>query len=137
MWGGLMGEPRRTNMGISYMDPDSPLYRPDWVITTAMAVFGGVMMFCSAGLYFLVLGKTLLGKKQKEGNVEFPEYAVYHNEPRVNILDDFRPWLVIMFVVIFLAYIPAFTDVFKLTGPEAPPYSPDNPTPLELYEPKE
>ncbi|HLF65406.1 MAG TPA: cbb3-type cytochrome c oxidase subunit I [Saprospiraceae bacterium] len=134
MWGGLLGEPRRTNLGISYLDPESPLFRPDWVPTTALALFGGVIMFSAAGLYFIVLIKLLFTKKTEEPGLEFPEYAVLHDEPRIGILDNFRPWLVLMVLVIALAYIPAFRDVLKFTGDKAPPYSPQNPAPLELYQ---
>ncbi|MDH3245969.1 MAG: cbb3-type cytochrome c oxidase subunit I, partial [Saprospiraceae bacterium] len=67
MWGGLNGEPRRTNMGISYLDPESPLFRPDWVFTTGLAVLGGIIMFASAGLYFITLFHTLFSKKTEEG----------------------------------------------------------------------
>ena len=31
MWGGLTGEPRRTNLGLRYLNPESPLYEPQWV----------------------------------------------------------------------------------------------------------
>jgi cytochrome c oxidase subunit 1 len=63
MWGGLLGEPRRTNLGISYLDPESPLYRPDWVPTTALALFGGVIMFSAAGLFFIILLNLLFKKR--------------------------------------------------------------------------
>jgi cytochrome c oxidase subunit 1 len=132
MWGGLIGEPRRTNMGMSYLDPDSPLFRPDWVITSALAVFGGVMMFASAALYFLVVIKTVLTPKTSEPGLEFPAYEVYHDEPRIRLLDNFTPWLIIMILIIAMAYIPAFIDISNFVGPGAPPFSPDNPFPLEL-----
>ena len=136
MWGGLIGEPRRTNLGISYLDPDSPLFRPDWVMTTGMAVFGGVVMFSAAGLFFIVLIRTVMSRRVATQNVEFPEYAVLHDEKRIPFLDRFKPWLVIMIVVILLAYLPAISNVLNLTGAKAPPYDPQNPTPLELYQEK-
>lgn len=134
MWGGLLGEPRRTNLGISYLDPESPLYRPDWVLTTGLAVFGGVIMFTAAALYFVVVVSTLLAARTSEPAVEFPTYEVLHEERRIPFLDNFKPWLVIMIVIIALAYVPAILNVMKYTGANAPPYDPDNPTPLELYQ---
>src|SRR5699024_8361810 len=135
MVGGLRGEPRRTNMGISYMDPDSPLYRPDWVWTTGTTVIGGVILFAAAGLFFLVLMDLLFTKSSRESYISFPTYRVIHQEKVIPFLNSFKPWLVIMFVLILLAYIPALMNVFKFTGREAPPYSPNNPTPLEISAP--
>ncbi|NNE29445.1 MAG: cytochrome C oxidase subunit I, partial [Saprospiraceae bacterium] len=132
---GLLGAPRRTNMGLSYLNPDSPLFRPDWVLWETLGVVGGCMMFAAAALLFLVLIKMVFTKKTKESVMEFPEYEVLHDEPRVGILDSFRPWLVIMGLLIILAYVPALRDVLNFTGPGAEPYAPDNPAPLELYEP--
>lgn len=76
----------------------------------------------------------LFTKKTAEAGLEFPEYAVLHDEKRIGLLDNFKPWLLLMFVVIALTYIPALRDVQKYTGDKAPPYDPDNPTPLELYQ---
>ena len=137
MAGGLMGEPRRTNLGMSYLDPDSPLFRPDWVMTTGITVLGGVILFASAGLFFIVLIDLLFTKKTKESVLSFPAYEVLHDEKRIPLLDSFKPWVVIMIFVILVAYIPVFRDIANLTGPGAKPFSPDNPTPLELYQNKE
>ena len=133
MWGGLIGEPRRTNMGLSYLNPESPLYRPEWVPTTALAVLGGMLMFAAAGLFFLVLFRTIFSKKEEDAHLSFPPLETVHEEKTIPLLNNFRPWLVIMIVVILLAYIPALRDVFKYSGPGAPPYSPENPVP-ELFE---
>ena len=53
-WGGLRGEPRRTNLGTSYLNPDNDLFRPDWVPTTTLALLGGIIMFI-AGMLFIVV----------------------------------------------------------------------------------
>jgi len=137
MAGGLRGEPRRTNMGLSYLNPESPLFRPDWVLTTGMAVMGGLIMFAAAGLFFVVLIDILTAKKTEESHLEFPPYEVLHDEPRVGILDSFTPWIVVMLFVIAMAYIPVFRDIDNLTGPGAKPYNPENPVPLELFDQRE
>jgi len=134
MWGGLLGEPRRTNLGISYLDPESPLFRPDWVVTTGLAVLGGVIMFTSAAMYFAVVLRTVFSKRVEEPCLEFPAYEVLHDEPRIPLLDKFKPWLLVMIAVIVLAYAPAILNALSLTGAKAPPYAPDNPAPLELYQ---
>ncbi len=133
MVGGLRGEPRRTNMGISYMDPDSPLYRPDWVWTTGTTVIGSVILFAAAGLFFIVLIDLLLAKKTKESYISFPTYRTVHQEKVIPFLNSFKPWIAIMFLLILVAYVPAIFNVMKYTGREAPPYAPQNPTPLELH----
>jgi len=135
MWGGLIGEPRRTNMGISYLNPDSPLFKPEWVPTTALAVLGGMLMFAAAGLFFIVLFRTVFSKKTEESHLHFPVVETVHEEKYIPLFNNFKPWIIIMFVVIFLAYLPALRDVFKYTGPGAPPYLPESPTP-ELIDEK-
>jgi cytochrome c oxidase subunit I len=134
MWGGLIGEPRRTNLGISYLDPESPLFRPDWVMTTGLAVLGGVIMFTSAALYFAVVLRTIFSKSTEEPGLEFPAYEVLHDEPRIALLDKFKPWIIVMIAVIVLAYTPAILNSLNLTGAKAPPYDADNPVPLELFQ---
>lgn len=132
MWGGLRGEPRRTNMGISYLNAESPLFQPDWVLTSALAVVGGVIMFAAVSIYFFVLISTLLSKRTEEKGLEFPGHDVVHKEKQIPLLNTFKPWLIIMVIVILIAYTPALIDVFRFTGPGAPPYSPENPNPIEM-----
>jgi cytochrome c oxidase subunit 1 len=138
MWGGLLGEPRRTNLGISYLDPNSPFFRPDWVPTTALTLFGGIIMFSAAGLFFMILVNLLFSRRKEAPGIEFPVSEPLHaNEPRIPILNNFKPWLVVMLIVIVLAYLPAFLNVDSFTGDKAPPYDPNSPAPLELYQKSE
>jgi len=132
MVSGLKGAPRRTNMGLSYLNPESPLFRTDWVLWETIGVIGGCIMFAAAGLYFLVLVDLLLCKKTKEAGLSFPAYAVLHDEPRAALLDNFRPWLAVMFFTLIIAYVPVFRDIQNYTGPGAKPYAPESNQPLEL-----
>lgn len=134
MWGGLIGEPRRTNMGMTYLNPESPLFNPYWVYTTTLTVIGGVIMTVSCIFYFIVFFGTVFSKTVKEGDINLPETEAYHDEPRVAFLDSFKPWVVIMLLLILLAYVPALLNVFKYTGPGALPHDPSSPVPLELYD---
>src|SRR5206468_11943758 len=68
-WGGLIGEPRRTNLGITYLNPKSELFTPEWVPTTLLALIGGIIMFIAGVLFFIVFFGTMLGKKKKESNL--------------------------------------------------------------------
>ncbi len=125
MWGGLIGEPRRTNLGISYLDPDNPLYRPDWVPTTTMAVLGGIIMFIAFLFYFISFVATIFGRKTKEGGLVYPETEVLHEEKRIPIFHTFKPWVALMILLIAVAYVPAINQSIKYTGEKAKPILPD------------
>ncbi len=131
MWGGLIGEPRRTNLGLTYLNSKSDLYHPAWVPTTELALFGGIIMFVAGLLYFVVFFGTIFRKSTEAGVLDFPVSEAYHDEPRIALLDKFKPWLVAMAIILMLAYIPALINVNKNTGPNAPRFSPDNPVPVQ------
>lgn len=131
-WGGLRGEPRRTNLGISYLNPDSELFRSDWVPTTMLALFGGIIMFVSGMIFIVVFFGTIFKKKQTEGVCELPVSEAYHDEKRVPLFDKFKPWLVTMFIIILLAYVPALMNVKKNSGPGAPPFEGNSPVPVSV-----
>ena len=50
--GGAGGEPRRTNMGLSYTDPQSHLYHPDWQVAKMLGSIGGTIMTIAALMFF-------------------------------------------------------------------------------------
>jgi len=129
-WGGLIGEPRRTNLGLTYLNPENALYTPEWVPTTMLALFGGIIMTVAAVLYFVVFFGTMLSKRKAEGVLELPVSEILHDEKRIPLFDSFKPWLVTMAVILALAYVPAFIDASKNPGPGAPRFAPDNPTPI-------
>jgi len=132
MWGGLIGEPRRTDLGMTYLNPDSPLFRSDWVKTTGMALFGGIIMTIAFIFYFTSIMGTIIGKRVKERAIEFPVAEPLHNEKHIAIFHTFKPWLAIMAVVIVLAYTPAIANALKNTGRGAPPYNPDSAIPVTI-----
>lgn len=134
MWGGVLGEPRRTNLGLSYLNPDSPMFTPEWVSTTAIAVFGAVMLFTAAGLYFIALFATAVSKKVKEDVLKFPVSEPLHDEPFIGIFNRFLPWIILMLIIILISYGPALMNVFEFTGPGSPPFDPGNPSPLQPIE---
>ncbi|MBL7696915.1 MAG: cbb3-type cytochrome c oxidase subunit I [Chitinophagaceae bacterium] len=131
MWGGLIGEPRRTNLGMTYLNPDHELFRPDWVPTTTLALIGGIIMFIAGTLYIVVFFGTMVRKKQHAAALELPVSDAYHDEKRIPLFDKFKPWLVVMAIILVVAYVPAFLNVKNNTGPKAPGFTPDNPVPIE------
>lgn len=126
-WGGLIGEPRRTNLGLTYLNPKHELFTPEWVPTTLMALVGGIIMFIAGVLFFIVFFGTMLSKKKEEGVLVLPVSEILHDERRIPLFDKFKPWLVTMAVILVLAYTPALIDAVKNTGPGAPRFTPDNP----------
>jgi cytochrome c oxidase subunit 1 len=128
-WGGLRGEPRRTNLGLSYLNPDSELFRSDWVITTLLALLGGIIMFVAGMLFIVVFFGTILRKKTEEDVLEIPVSEAYHDEKRVPLFDRFKPWIITMIVIILLAYVPALLNVNKNSGPGSPRYNSSSPSP--------
>ena len=129
MWGGILGEPRRTNLGLSYLNPESELYRAEWVPTTTLALIGGFIMGLAFIFYMVSLVSTWLNNKQDQCALVFPISEAYHDEKRLALFDSFKPWIIIMIVIIIIAYVPAILDVLDYTGDGAPPFSPDNPLP--------
>jgi len=129
-WGGLIGEPRRTNLGLTYLNPQNELFRPDWVPTTLLALMGGIIMFIAGMLFFIVFFGTMVRKRTEAAILDIPVSEAYHDEKRIPLFDQFKPWLVTMAIIIVMAYVPALMDVMKNTGPKAPRFTPDNPTPV-------
>ncbi len=129
-WGGLIGEPRRTNLGMTYLNPDHELFTPEWVPTTMLGLLGGIIMFIAAMLFLVVFFGTMFRKRTQEAALEFPVSESLHNEKRIPLLDTFKPWLIAMAVLLAVAYIPAFLDATKNPGPGAPQFTPENPVPV-------
>jgi cytochrome c oxidase subunit 1 len=131
-WGGLIGEPRRTNLGMTYLNPKNELFTPEWVPTTTLALAGGILMTFAALLYFIVFFGTLFSKKTSAGSLDLPMSEALHDEKRIPLFDSFKPWLIIMGIIILIAYIPAFRNASKIPGPGAPPFTPENPVPQQI-----
>lgn len=134
-WGGLIGEPRRTNLGLTYLNPKHALYTPEWVPTTLLALAGGIIMTIAALLFFIVFFGTIFSKKKEEPKLDFPVSEALHDEKRIPLFDTFKPWLVTMAIILVLAYVPAFINANNNPGPGAPPFTPDNPVPVQSIQP--
>lgn len=127
--GGVMGEPRRTNMGLTYTNPESPLYQANWQFARVVGTIGGVLMFLAMVLYFVVFFGTLLRKKTSEGMLELPVSEPYHDED-VAAVQRFRPWLIGAVILLIIAYTMPFVDLARAKYEGAPPYAPDSPIAL-------
>ena len=127
--GGAGGEPRRTNMGLSYTDPQSHLYHPDWQVAKMLGSIGGTIMTIAALMFFIVFFATLFGKRVKQGALELIVSEPYHDE-RVPAVQTFTPWLAGAALLLVIAYAAPIAQTIRSNFPGAPGYSPDNPRPI-------
>jgi len=130
MRGGLIGRPRRTNTGPTYVNSESPLYQPEWVYYIDISVVGGVIMTISIVIFTVVFFATLFKKEREtEAVLTFPVSEAYHNES-VSWLRNFKPWVIAAIIIIIATYTPVILDVLSATYGGSPPFGPDNPMPL-------
>ncbi|MFA6246143.1 MAG: cbb3-type cytochrome c oxidase subunit I [Mucilaginibacter sp.] len=127
MSGGLMGEPRRTNLGLSYTNPDSPLYNHHFVPTTTTTLIGGLIMGVAAILYFVVFFATAMGKRVNESQLILPESEELHEEKDMPLLLTMKPWLILMIILVMTTYVPALISVFKYSKAVPNKFQPDSP----------
>jgi cytochrome c oxidase subunit 1 len=127
--GGAGGEPRRTNMGMSYADPQSHLYHADWGYAKMLGSIGGTIMAVAALMFFVVFFATLFGKGNKPCALELIVSEPYYDE-RVPAVQTFTPWLAGAVLLLVIAYAPPITQTIRSNFPGAPAYSPDNPLPV-------
>lgn len=129
MRGGLLGMPRRTNMGPSYSNPGSALFQAEWMPYVNISVIGGILMFLAVAVFIVVFFATVFAKTSEEtSEITFPITEAYHNEePRY--VRNFKGWVIAALILITIAYVPVIYDVLRSTYADSPPYSPDNPIP--------
>ena len=129
--GGAGGEPRRTNMGMTYTNPDSPLYHRDWAAARVLGSVGGTVMTIAALMFFVVFFATLFSKRNKSGALELIVAEPYHDE-HVPAVQSFTPWLAGAALLLVIAYAAPIAQTVRSNFAGAPPYLQDNPRPLHL-----
>lgn len=119
-YGGVHGVPRRTNLGMSFLDSTSNLYRQDWVIGEAVGAVGGCLMGLAVVLFFYVLVRSLLAARSEQAADSFalPSAAAYHDED-VPAVRNFAPWVVAGIVAILISYVPPLVQVLRGSYPLA------------------
>ena len=126
---GVLGEPRRTNMGLTYANPESAGYMAAWHKWDMMGVIGGVLMFLAVAFFFLNFFAALFAKRQEAaGRVVFPTSEAIHDEP-ATAFRNFKPWVVLMIIVILFAYVPTLYQITTGNQQKAVPYRPWSPAP--------
>ncbi|MFL5379865.1 MAG: cbb3-type cytochrome c oxidase subunit I [Myxococcales bacterium] len=119
-YGGLNGVPRRTNLGLSFLDPASSAFRKDWVIGEYLGAAGGCVMGLAVALFFYVLVRSLLAPRSEHAADSFalPAAAAYHDED-VPAVRNLRPWVVAGIVAILISYLPPLVQVLSASYPLA------------------
>lgn len=123
---GIAGEPRRTNLGLTYLNPESALFRPQWQPWAYVMAAGGVVMALSCVLWFTTFFRTLFSKSQSEPELDFPEAEVLRHE-NAGWLANFKPWVVAAALLILISYVPPLLGLSRGTYGNAPRYSPGSP----------
>jgi len=129
--GGLLGMPRRTNLGLTYLNPASSAFQKEWVTSGNIAAFGGIIMTLAALFYFAVFFATVFSDRVREPVVGFPTSDVVHDE-NVSWVRNLAPWVIAGVVACLIAYAIPLYDLIKATAPavRSPPYDPNSPVPL-------
>lgn len=125
-YGGVAGAPRRTNMGLTYTNPDSPLFHAQWRMAEIVGAIGGTLMFLAMLMYFLVFFGTLAKAKSADGALEFPVSELYMDED-VAAVQSLRPWLIGAIILLVVAYTAPFVDLARGRYEGTPAYSPGSP----------
>jgi cytochrome c oxidase subunit 1 len=126
---GLLGEPRRSDLGPTYANPQSPLYHAGWQVWSNLGAIGGVIMSVAMLFFFLVFFATLLSPQEREPALSLPTSEAYHDGKGMFAL-NFKPWVIAAVVLLAIAYIPPLYEV--VTGPtqSVPGYAPSSPAVL-------
>lgn len=124
--GGLRGEPRRTNMGMSYLNPESADFRPDWVTASNIAAVGGVVMTIAIVIFFYVLIRSLLSSEKSKEVFSIPLTDSYHNED-IAAVKILKPWIIGAILMAILAYAPPIYQILRDNNPGGSGFTPDNP----------
>jgi cytochrome c oxidase subunit 1 len=126
---GVMGEPRRTNLGLTYSDSASPLFQAAWLPWSHLTAVGGVIMTIAMLAFFAVFFATLLGRRTAEPGLALPAAEPYLDED-IPALRNFTPWVAVAVLLLMIAYVPPIYSI--VTGPtqSMPAFDPASPVPL-------
>jgi cytochrome c oxidase subunit I len=97
--------PRRVMLG------SAPYVEPAWRPLLNDAAVGGVILWISAALFFIVIVGTWLAGARSASRVEMPLAEVYEPAPVPAWLDNWRLWLSFTVLLILLAYGPVLVNL--------------------------
>ncbi len=127
--GGLRGEPRRSNLGLNYLNPASADYRPDWILSTSLAAAGGVLMAFAMLMYFYVTLRSLAHPgvpRQDQRDFLLPFAESLHDED-IKAVQRMSPWVVGAIVLAALAYGAPLYQIWRDGNPGGKAFAPESP----------
>jgi cytochrome c oxidase subunit 1 len=93
------GVPRRTMLGAA------PYLSSEWSLLLILAAVGGLLLWASVVLYFVVVLGTVFASRKLAHPVEMPvAEAVRDPQETPEWLDAWKPWLIVTIVLILLSY---------------------------------
>ena len=102
------GVPRRTTLGAA------PYLSPEWNPMLIMAAIGGVLVWASLMLYFVIVLGTVFASRKLLHPVEMPVAdALRDAQETPQWLDAWKPWLIVTIVLIVLSYGPPLADLIR------------------------
>ncbi len=127
---GIHGFPRRTHTGLSYLNPESPLYRPEWVGYAELSAFAAFIIVLGFVFWAISFFGTIFSPKVREDTIEFPTASALHDE-KAPALNRLTPWFTISVILFVLSYLPALYDVTKRgVFFDSPGYNDKSPVPI-------
>jgi cytochrome c oxidase subunit 1 len=102
------GVPRRTTLGAA------PYLSPEWNPLLIVAAAGGVLVWVSLMLYFVIMLGTVFAARTLAHPVEMPGAdALRDSQETPPWLDSWKPWLIVTLVLIVLSYGPPLADLIR------------------------
>jgi cytochrome c oxidase subunit 1 len=111
---GLMGMPRRTMIGAAVY------VQPEWRPLFPLVGIGATLLFVSSLLYFLNLAMTWLVSRAPAPSVPAFAESLSGADHAPAVLDRWRPWIALAFLLIAVAYGPTLFRLATTTTFSAP-----------------
>jgi cytochrome c oxidase subunit 1 len=109
------GVPRRTTLGAA------PYLSPEWNPLLIVAAVGGVLVWASLMLYFVVMLGTVFASRKLLHPVEMPVAdALRDAQETPQWLDAWKPWLIVTIILIVLSYGPPLADLIRNANLSSP-----------------
>jgi cytochrome c oxidase subunit 1 len=100
--------PRRTTLGAA------PYLSPEWNPLLMVAAVGGVLVWVSLVLYFVVVLGTVFASRKLAHPIQMPVAdALRDAQETPPWLDAWKPWLIVTIVLIVLAYGPPLAELIR------------------------
>jgi cytochrome c oxidase subunit 1 len=127
MAAGRMGVPRRTDLGIATYH-----FPPIVDHLEKVSAVGGVILYMSSLIFYVVfVGTLFFAKKKEEDSITLPITEAYQTEAEApRIFDRWRVWIGIAVVLILIAYAPVLQQVLGVSPFASPGYDPKLPVPI-------